>query len=111
MKIFNLLFVMILLMTPLVSCAQKIPPKPGMNQPDMKPSTYEGEVFYNIHEDGSVSAVDSQGNKIELEKVKIPFKHDIKEIKSIKQITILELRGSLYELVCTSPHYCYLRRK
>jgi len=101
MKHLSLAFIIIVLMTPLASCARNYPVKPS-------PPSHEVEVFYSIGADGTISAVDAKGNKIPLKRVEIPFKREIHEIQSLKQITILELKGSHFTLICPSPHYCYL---
>ncbi|MCU7931079.1 MAG: hypothetical protein KZQ90_09775 [Candidatus Thiodiazotropha sp. (ex Codakia rugifera)] len=91
-----------ILLFPLASCAQKTMP--------VKPGNYDSNVFYSIDKEGAVSAVDAKGNMVPLERVEIPFKHNITEIKSIEQITILELQGSHFRLICTSSHRCYYQR-
>ncbi|MET0068533.1 MAG: hypothetical protein ABW096_00735 [Candidatus Thiodiazotropha sp.] len=79
---------------PLVSCA-------------MEPKPSDPTTFYHIDEKGDVVAVNEEGERVKLEQVKIPFKHNITEIKSIEHLTIIEMHGSHFRLVCTSAHRCY----
>ncbi|MET0064388.1 MAG: hypothetical protein ABW176_19040 [Candidatus Thiodiazotropha endolucinida] len=83
-----------LLIFPLTSCA-------------MEPMQSEADVFYQIDKQGNVIAVNAKGKKVQLERVEIPFKHNISEIKSIEHLTIIELQGSHFRLICTSSHRCY----
>ncbi|MEW8563022.1 MAG: hypothetical protein AB2541_12980, partial [Candidatus Thiodiazotropha sp.] len=93
MNIIKPLLVSLFLM-PMTACgAQTMPEK-------------SDQYFYNVDKEGNVIAVDSRGNKTVLEKVDIPFKHNITEIKSIENITIIELQGSHFRLICTSPRNC-----
>ena len=63
-------------------------------------------VFYKLQE-GKVFAVGKKGEKIPLRRVELPFKHDIKAVKSIETLTIIKLEGSNIELICPSPFYCF----
>ncbi|MES9826332.1 MAG: hypothetical protein ABW127_18075 [Candidatus Thiodiazotropha endolucinida] len=64
-----------LLIFPLTSCA-------------MEPMQSEADVFYQVDKQGNVIAVNANGKKVQLERVEIPFKHNISEIKSIEHLTI-----------------------
>ncbi|MCG8025735.1 MAG: hypothetical protein AB2653_19155 [Candidatus Thiodiazotropha endolucinida] len=83
-----------LFLIPMTACAAEMMP-------------VKSDVFYNIDKEGNVIAVDSRGKEITLKRVDIPFKHDITEIKSIENLTIIELEGSHFRLICTSSRFCY----
>jgi len=67
----------------------------------------KSDVFYSIDKDGNVLAVNAKGVSVPLKRVEIPFKHDITAIKNIEHLTIIELEGSHFRLICTSSRRCY----
>jgi hypothetical protein len=108
MKPVNIIYA-ILCAIPLASCATE--PMSGKAVPgsDNGKHSTATELFYNIKPDGSLAAIDAKGNKVKLERVKMPIVHDFKAVERIIPISIIELKGSHYEIICTSPSHCYAR--
>ncbi|MEW8304547.1 MAG: hypothetical protein AB2724_16225 [Candidatus Thiodiazotropha sp.] len=79
----------------------------AMKMDDVKPGTTQPENAFYTLKDGVVYAVDKNGEMIPLRKVTLPFKHDVKAVKSVETLTIIKLEGSHIELICPSPFYCF----
>lgn len=94
-----------LIAIPLTSCATD-----GKHYPGDTPQTgLVKQAFYFIDTKGNLQAVDKDGSPVELKRVKFPFEHPITKINSVKQLTIIEIEGSHFELICPAPQICFQR--